>query len=160
MSTSPSLGLPYLETGQAQKEVTHNEALRLLDAVVQLSVIAIQAAPPGSPTDGQRWIVGSAATGAWAGEVGKIALWSSGWLFLNPMAGWQAFVSSTASFRTWSGTAWLDTGLLAGRDTGWAAFTGTATKGGFATGTVTLPQLAQVVKALQDALTARGIIGS
>ena len=30
--------LPYILAAQAQKHVTHNEALRLLDAMVQLSV--------------------------------------------------------------------------------------------------------------------------
>ena len=33
------LGLPYLLAAQAQKHVSHNEALRLLDAMVQLSVL-------------------------------------------------------------------------------------------------------------------------
>ena len=33
------LGLPYLAAAQAQKHVTHNEALRLLDNVIQLSVL-------------------------------------------------------------------------------------------------------------------------
>ena len=31
--------LPYILASQAQKHVTHNEALRLLDAMVQLSVL-------------------------------------------------------------------------------------------------------------------------
>ena len=37
--TTTHLGLPYLLAAQAQKHVTHNEALRLLDAMVQLSVL-------------------------------------------------------------------------------------------------------------------------
>jgi len=37
--TSTHLGLPYLLEAQAQKPVTLNEALRLLDAMVQLSVV-------------------------------------------------------------------------------------------------------------------------
>ena len=36
---SPHLLLPYILAAQAQKHVTHNEAIRLLDAVVQLSVL-------------------------------------------------------------------------------------------------------------------------
>lgn len=112
MSTSPNIGLPYLETGQAQKEVTHNEALRLLDAVVQLAVAAMQTVPPGSPTDGQRWIVGTGGTGAWVGQDGKIALWSSGWLFIQPQPGWLAFDQGASALRMWSGSAWIDTGVL------------------------------------------------
>ena len=37
--TSPVLSLPYIQPAQAQKHVTHNEALRILDAITQLSVI-------------------------------------------------------------------------------------------------------------------------
>jgi hypothetical protein len=47
----------------------------------------------------------------------------------------------------------------AGTSSGWTAMTGTASKGGFDTGTVTLGQLAQVVKAMVDAgLSSRMII--
>ena len=42
--------LPYILAAQAQKHVTHNEALRLLDGLVQLSVLDRDlTAPPGSP---------------------------------------------------------------------------------------------------------------
>ena len=48
--TTTHLGLPYLLAAQAQKHVTHNEALRLLDAMVQLSVLdRTRTAPPASP---------------------------------------------------------------------------------------------------------------
>lgn len=50
--------------------------------------------------------------------------------------------------------------IIGSRNTGWTASTGTATKGGFNTSSVTLPQLASQVKALQDALTLHGLIGS
>ena len=44
--------LPYILAAQAQKHVTHNEALRLLDAMVQLSVLdRNRTAPPSSPVD-------------------------------------------------------------------------------------------------------------
>jgi hypothetical protein len=45
--------LPYIQASQAQKHVTHNEALRILDGLVQLSVLDRDlTAPPGSPADG------------------------------------------------------------------------------------------------------------
>ncbi|MCZ4352271.1 DUF2793 domain-containing protein [Roseovarius aestuarii] len=43
---SPRLGLPYLQPSQAQKHVTHNEALQRLDALVQLSVVALNVETP------------------------------------------------------------------------------------------------------------------
>lgn len=50
--------------------------------------------------------------------------------------------------------------ILSTRKTGWAAPTGTATRTTFATGSVTLPQLAERVKGLIDDLTSHGLIGA
>ena len=54
MSTvSPNLSLPYIQQNQAQKHVTHNEGMRLLDGVVQLSVLSrAQTAPSQDPLRG------------------------------------------------------------------------------------------------------------
>ncbi|KKM25255.1 hypothetical protein LCGC14_1596850, partial [marine sediment metagenome] len=47
---SANLTLPFLQPSQAQKHVTHNEALQRLDLLVQLSVLDRDlTAPPGSP---------------------------------------------------------------------------------------------------------------
>ena len=54
--TSPILSLPLIQPAQAQKHVTQNEALRVLDVVVQLVVIAAdQTAPPAVSTAGDRY---------------------------------------------------------------------------------------------------------
>jgi hypothetical protein len=97
MADTPNLVLPYLAANQSQKHVTVNEALRRLDALVQVTVqSAALAAPPGSPAEGQRWIVAAAATGAWAGQSGKIAAWQDGtWTFYAPLDGWTAVDVST-----------------------------------------------------------------
>ncbi|KAB2857294.1 MAG: DUF2793 domain-containing protein, partial [Bauldia sp.] len=87
------LGLPYLAPAQAQKHVTHNEALRRLDAVLQLAVVdSTVTAPPGSPAEGDRYIVPAGATGAWAGEDGAVAAFADGaWELVPPEAGWIAY---------------------------------------------------------------------
>lgn len=75
MEESSNLNLPYIMPSQAQKHVTHNEALVLLDAIVQLAVKARDlTAPPESPADGERYLVPSSATGAWASWENAIAL--------------------------------------------------------------------------------------
>ena len=74
MEDSPNLGLPYILAAQSQKHVTHNEAIRALDAVVQLAVLDRDlAAPPVSPAEGDRYIVASSPTGDWDGEAGNVA---------------------------------------------------------------------------------------
>nr|WP_321361150.1 DUF2793 domain-containing protein [uncultured Hyphomonas sp.] len=110
MDTSPRLALPYLLPNQAQKHVTHNEALRRLDAMVQLSVAGRDlTAPPASPGEGECWLVAAGATGDWAGHENEIAAWQDGaWAFIAPGAGWLAWVANEAALCVWSGSAWQE----------------------------------------------------
>ncbi len=110
MSDTPLLGLPLLEASQAQKHVTHNEALLLLDAMVHLAVISrALAAPPASPGDGDRYLVAASATGAWLGHSGHIAFREAGsWRFAIPKAGWRLWVQAESLFLLFDGTAWID----------------------------------------------------
>ena len=105
---SARLGLPYLLPSQAQKHVTHNEALRLLDLLVQLRLVATGAeTPPEALAEGEAWGLGAAPTGAWAGQGGTIAAWSgSAWSFLAPQPGWRAADLATGDLRIWTGSAW------------------------------------------------------
>ena len=107
-ATSPRLQLPFLQPAQAQKHVTHNEALQLLDAVVQLRIQGFGAAtPPASPQSGDVHDLGPAPTGAWAGQGGRLALWDgTGWQFLQPGEGWIAWDVPSQSIRVRTATAW------------------------------------------------------
>ena len=109
MDQTPNLELPFIMAAQAQKHITHNEALRILDAVVQLAVIARDlASPPGSPDDGARYIVAAGASGAWSGRSDDIAAWQDGaWVFFNPHPGWTAWVNAEAKLVAWNGSAWI-----------------------------------------------------
>ena len=105
---SPHLLLPFILAAQAQKHVTHNEAIRLLDAIVQLSVLdRDQTAPPVSPIDGDRYIVASGATGFWAGWDLNVATWIDGvWMRLVPRPGWLAWIADETVAAVWTGTIW------------------------------------------------------
>ncbi|QMU56740.1 MAG: DUF2793 domain-containing protein [Boseongicola sp.] len=109
--TTTNLLLPYILAAQAQKYVTHNEALRLLDGLVQLSVLDRDlAAPPGSPADGDRYIVGSGATGDWAGWDLNVALFTDGlWMRLPPRTGWRVWVEDEALLLVYDGATWIGT---------------------------------------------------
>ena len=114
MDTTTNLQLPFIAAAQAQKHVTHNEALRGLDAVVQLMVLDKDlAAPPGSPSEGARYIVAGSPTGAWAGQEGKIAAWQDGaWAFYAPREGWLAWAADEDTLYIYTGSAW--TGFAVG----------------------------------------------
>ena len=109
MSQTSRLGLPYIEPGQAQKEVYHNESLRLIDVAVAAAVEAVGAnAPPASPVDGQCFIVGTAPTGAWVGHAGAIAGYAAGgWRFVGPVAGMRALDKASGQTATYDGAAWV-----------------------------------------------------
>lgn len=83
--------LPNLFVGQAQKEITHNEALARIDALLHPTVQATLAAPPsslGDESDGLCWLIAVASTGAWSGKSDQIARWSGGsWRFIGPVEG-------------------------------------------------------------------------
>lgn len=108
MSETTHLKLPYLESAQAQKHVTVNEALRALDALVHLSVKGrTLAAPPASPGEGDRYIVGPGATGLWTGADRKVAAFTDGaWQFFAPQAGWRAHDEGTGDLVLHDGTGW------------------------------------------------------
>ena len=109
--TTPNLSLPYLAAAQAQKHVTVNEALDALDCLVQLSLISTGlTAPPGSPADGDRYIIAAGATDAWAGWDASVAQFSGGaWHRLIPQTGWLAWDADLGQLLVWTGSAW--TGL-------------------------------------------------
>ena len=81
---SARFSLPLLIAGQAQKEVTWNESLALIDALMAMRVeSAGENAAPAAPLPGQCWIVGDAPTGAWTGAAGKAAISTvGGWRFV------------------------------------------------------------------------------
>lgn len=112
MDTTPNLALPYLMAAQAQKHVTHNEAIRMLDALVQPAVLDRHlASPPASPAEGDRYIVAAAATGAWAGHEGAIAAFQDGaWAVFAPRQGWTAWIADEAVLVAWDGAAWITAG--------------------------------------------------
>ena len=105
---TPLLSLPLILPAQAQKHVTHNESLRLLDILVHLAVLdRDRSAPPALPAEGDRHIIGPDATGEWAGHDGKVAaFWGGAWAILAPRPGWQARVLAEDLTLAHDGTDW------------------------------------------------------
>ncbi len=108
MTDTVHLGLPTIEGAQAQKHVTHNEALVVLDALVMLAVIDRDlSAPPGSPAEGDRYLVKSPGSGAFAGRDNEVAHYiDSGWSFYPPQVGWICYVGDEAKLVAWDGASW------------------------------------------------------
>ncbi|MFK3779927.1 DUF2793 domain-containing protein [Agrobacterium sp. NPDC089420] len=108
------LRLPYILPSQAQKHVTHNEALQRLDAIVQLVVRAVVAAPPDNAAEGDCVLLSADATGDFAGKGGKLVFRQDGaWLLITPQPGWTAWFAAEARYRVLQDGAWRDMALPA-----------------------------------------------
>lgn len=106
--TAPRTALPLLAAGQAQKEITHNEALLRLDGLVHPALESrFLTTPPTAPTSGQLWLVPTGATGAWANNIGQLALWTDrGWRFVPVPAGFFAYARAEFQFVWYDGSFW------------------------------------------------------
>lgn len=110
MADTAKLTLPLLEAAQSQKHVTVNEALVRLDAAAQLVLMSVSTAtPPGFNNDGDSYGVPTGATGDWAGQAGRIALYSNGgWTYFDPATGWRAWVADTGCSAVYENGAWSE----------------------------------------------------
>ncbi|NMW32823.1 DUF2793 domain-containing protein [Altererythrobacter sp. RZ02] len=92
MSNSGRFRLPFLFSGQAQKEFFINEALAKIDCLLHPVIGGILSAPPAQADDGDTWLVGPAPTGEWAGQDDSLAVYHAGtWQFIPPRFGLRVF---------------------------------------------------------------------
>lgn len=102
------LDLPLIKPSQAQKHVTHNEALQVLDGLVQAALDETGATtPPFEPVDGTLFALGASPTDEWSDQGDKLALRAGGgWIFIDPEQGWQAFDKAEGAFKFYDGSIW------------------------------------------------------
>lgn len=105
---TPRLALPLLQPSQAQKHVTHNEALLRLDALAQLSVEELDVLdPPASPAEGEAYGLGADPTGEWSGQGGALAVRQNGaWRFYTPRVGLRVWNQAMDELRAYDGSGW------------------------------------------------------
>lgn len=72
------------------------------------SVLDRLAAPPGSPTNGQRYLIIATASGAWAGKENQIAQYvTNAWQYTTPTEGMCAYVDDEDLLYIFNGTSWV-----------------------------------------------------
>lgn len=107
MQKSPRLDLAYMMPAQAQKHVTFNEALRALDAIIQISVVDSGRTIPPAASEGDIYIPASGASGAWVGQEENLAVWQDGaWAFYIPSEGWLCWDQAAENLRVFSSGTW------------------------------------------------------
>ena len=162
---TPRFGLPLLAPGQAAKELTHNEALSLLDLLVQPVVQGTgTVTPPPAPLVGQGWIVGADATGAWRGQAGRLAGWTAGgWRFVDPVEGLVVWDVSQAIPIAYRGGLWQESDVRGARLTVGGKQVVGSRKGAIADpqGGGTIDDVARsTLVAILAALRSHGLIGT
>ncbi|MEO0329852.1 MAG: DUF2793 domain-containing protein [Pseudomonadota bacterium] len=105
---SPRLDLPYILSSQAQKHVTHNEAIKMLDVLVQgVALSRSLSSPPASPNEGDAYIVSTGSSGNWLGKENSIAAWQDGiWVFYSASIGWRFWITDISAIVVFDGNIW------------------------------------------------------
>jgi hypothetical protein len=114
MTTSARLGITELGSTQNDRSVTVNEAIARLEAGATMFA-AIQVSldtPPGSPAEGDLYVIGAAPTGAWASNAKKVTVYyNAAWLFIPLFEGQMAYDQTANALYKYDGSAW---GLIPG----------------------------------------------
>lgn len=119
VTTGPNLGKIINAATGDSFDAYFRALLRAIDVLLQGAVISrTLTAPPGSPTNGDRYIVGASPTGAWAGNANNIAVWTTDnpstpsglWEFYTPKTGWIVYSVADTAYYFWNGTAWTNAG--------------------------------------------------
>ena len=103
--TKPEVDQLLIDTAKTVNDRVDAAVLGMMHGT---AVLAILSTPPATPVEGQSWIVGRAATGAWATHENKIALWVGGaWAFLQPDTKATHLVEDQAALYSFNGTSWV-----------------------------------------------------
>ena len=109
MENTTNLKLPLLIPNQSGKEITHNEALVIIDNILQNGVIDKDlTTPPENPNSNDIYIVGKNATGDWADKDKQIAFYDNGWRFVEPREGFIFWVNDEDKLYTYNGSKWVE----------------------------------------------------
>ena len=105
--TTPILAMGELAQSQASKYVTVNEALRRIESVMISVLSQSNSGPPGSPSDGDAYIVDS-ASGAWSAfSIDDVVYYSNtSWYAVSPFEGWTLFVVADTGLYVYISSAW------------------------------------------------------
>lgn len=108
MTTTTNLQLLLLQYNQAQKELVVNEALMMIDALLNNSVIEIGVdLPPLQPNLGDSYIIGKSPINQWQDKSDYFCFYYNGWRYLKPKAGLQFWVQSKKALYLFDGEGWV-----------------------------------------------------
>ena len=106
---TPRLKLPYLVESQARKEITHNEALNMIDVLLQAVAISMDKnVPPSFPSKNDCYILGALPQNAWEKHPNALAYYAGGsWNFIEPFEGLTVWVKEAKAHYAYDGNQWV-----------------------------------------------------
>ena len=115
MNETTRWNLPLLASGQAQKEVTHNEALLAVDGLLHLAVASRGlASPPMLADAGEIHIIAPGAEEDWVGLAGQLASYDGfGWTIVVPRIGCLAWLIDEQALCVFTRQGWTIGGGVA-----------------------------------------------
>ena len=117
MSDTHRLKLPLLAAAQAQKHVTHNEALLRLDVISHPYLKSRTVAVPPAASEGDVYLIPAGASGDWSGHDGKLAEYRNGiWEYFDPFDGLNVFVADESVSLLRVAGSWQDIETTIGED--------------------------------------------
>lgn len=102
--------LPQLAVAQAHKEITHNEALVLIDALLHPLIEGVAASAPtlAMGDAGKCWLVGAPGSGDFAAKDDQLAYWTgASWRFAVPLFGLRVWHRTGGYHITYTGDGWI-----------------------------------------------------
>jgi len=85
MSVTLNNALPFVPENTIDPASGLNEALNVLDLLLQCYVLTIgDNLPPNNPQEGDRHIIGTSPSGAWAGKANQLTRFEHGAWFFHP----------------------------------------------------------------------------
>ena len=111
MATTPKLGLDEMTVSQSGKYLTFNEAIKLLEIVRSSGLVSRATSKPGSPTDGDAYIVPNASPNTWTPiAIGSVAVYrGTEWVEVTAIEGLGPFwVNDENKVVCYDGSAWSD----------------------------------------------------
>ena len=108
MEYTPNLGLRFLVPYQAQKELTVNDGLLKIDAILNTGVRGgeNQNEPPSNAALGSLWIIGSKPKDEWHGHNNELAYFFDIWRFIKPNTGCMFWNLDMNALNIFDGSKW------------------------------------------------------
>lgn len=111
MVKTPNFDIRFDGVDGQSTTATLNDLIRFFDTLTHPLVLDKDlTAPPGGESEGDTYIVGGSATGAWSGQDDDLAVYFYGtWYFVTPWKGFTVYVDDESAEYRWGGSSWGDT---------------------------------------------------